>query len=87
MAEKQSNCSQSVENQSDMADKRLIPGGYITRQMVDEIIMASSEISRDIEAVTRISADPQETYRVIAKVAIQLGNIKSLAAELRKIME
>lgn len=87
MAKKRPNCSEPVENDPKMQDKRIIPGGYITKQLIDEIAMASNECNRDLEAVTRIAADPQEMYRVIARLAVQNGVIHKAINDLRKIFE
>ena len=87
MAENERNCSESVENDTEMSKERLIPGGYITKQLIDEIAMASNESNRDLEAVTRISADPHEMYRVIARLAVQNGIIHKAINDLRKIFE
>lgn len=68
-------------------DKRTIPGGYITKQLIDEIRMANSEIAKDIDATTRVNVGPQEFYRIAARIALNSNAIDKALNDLKSIFE
>lgn len=87
MGKKQRNCRKFVKEMAKMERERIIPNGYKTRQQVDEIAMAVQEATRDIDAITRIHAEPQDIYRMIARITIQISAIKSANDNLRKYLQ
>ena len=76
----------SIGKAKDMSDKP-IPGGYITKQLLDAITMTSSEIKKDIEATTRVSVEPAEFYRLFAKFSLQMQQIDKSVLDLNNIFD
>lgn len=84
------NCIESAETaqtEDDMAEKRVTPGGYICRQRLDEIAMYHSDILRDLEAITSISANREEIYRILARVIHRVHQSNRLLTELKLIYD
>ncbi len=79
------NCKETAKEMP--PDKRTIPGGYITRQLIDEIRMANSEISKDIDATTRVNTTPQEFYRIAVRIALNSNAIDRALNDLKSIFE
>jgi len=73
-----------LQKAKDMTDKP-IPGGYVTYQLLDAIRMVTSDINRDIEAVTRLSVSEAEFYRLLAKFSIKLQQIDKSVSDLNEI--
>lgn len=68
-------------------DKKLVPGGYICKQRIDEVLMSNSEILRDLEAVIGVNTSREEMYRIIARVINQVHKSNSALAEIKLIYE
>ena len=76
----------SIGKAEEMSDKP-IPGGYITKQLLDDITMTTSEVKKDIEATTRIAVEPAEFYRLFAKFSLQMQQIDKSVHDLNNIFE
>lgn len=74
----------SIRKAKKMTDKP-IPGGYVTFQLLDEIAMANANMKKDIEAVTRVSVDQVEIYRILAKFSLQMQEIDKSVNGLNEI--
>ena len=74
----------SIRKADIMTDKPK-PGGYATFQILDSIRMTTSDIKRDIEATTRVSIDPAEFYRLLAKFTLQIQRVDQSVNELEEI--
>lgn len=62
-----------------------IPGGYVTKQKLDDIKMSSSEIRKDLEATSRVEPDPTQFYRILTKITLQIQTIDKAARDLTEI--
>ena len=68
-----------------MPEKRVIPGGYVCRQRLDDVAMYHAEILHDLEAIINISASQEEIYRVIANIINKLHKSNAAINEIKQI--
>ena len=77
--------AKSLRKAKKMSDKP-IPGGYVTFQLLDAITMATTEIKKDIEATTRVSIEPAEFYRLLARFSMNMTAIDNSVKDLNEIL-
>ena len=76
----------SIRKAEKMTNKP-IPGGYVTFQLLDSIRMTTSDIKHDIEATTRLSVEPAEFYRLLAKFTLKIQEVDKSVNELEDIFK